>query len=75
MNFCNDITKNKNKNWIVAIELLKLEDFKKKKKKTVARVIIQSQTILLYFYKLLLWPISYWFSSWLSNNITFFIYQ
>ena len=40
-----------------------------------SRIIIQPQTILLHFYKLLLWPTSYWFSSSPSNNIIIFIYQ
>ena len=47
---------------------------KKKEKKenwTVARVILRPKTILPYFYKLLLWPISYLFSSRPTNNITF----
>ena len=53
-------------------ELPKLEDLKKKKKKLIfARVILRPKTILPYFYKLLLWPISYLFSSRPTNNITF----
>ena len=32
---------------------------------------LRPQTILLYFYKLLLWPIFYWFLSWPTNNIIF----
>ena len=43
----------------------------KKKNWTVARVILRPKTILPYFYELLLWPISYLFSSRPTNNITF----
>ena len=40
------------------------------------RVILQLQTILQHFYKLLLYPTSYWFSSRPTDNITFlFIYN
>ena len=37
----------------------------------MARVMIRLQIILPYFYKLLLWPISYWFLLGPTNNITF----
>ena len=56
--------------WIAEIGGLK----KRKKKKenwTVTRVILRPKTILPYFYKLLLWPISYLFSSRPTNNIIF----
>ena len=35
------------------------------------RVMVQSQIILQYFYKMLMWPTSYWFSSKPTINITF----
>ena len=35
------------------------------------RVMLQPQTILQYFYKLLIWPIFYWFSFRHTINITF----
>ena len=35
------------------------------------RVMLQSQIILQHFYKMLIWPISYWFSSKSTINITF----
>ena len=41
-------------NWIA-----KIRGLKKKENWTVARVMLRPQTILLYFYKLLLWPIFY----------------
>ena len=72
-NFSNDIVENKKikklnyGNWIAKIEGLK----KERKNWIVAKVMLCPQTILSYFYKLLLWPISYWFSSRLTNNITF----
>ena len=31
---------------------------------------LQAKTILQYFYKLLLWPTSYWFPFWSTPNIT-----
>ena len=52
-------------NWIA-----KIEGLKKEKNWTVARVMLCPQTILPYFYKLLLWLISY-FSSRSTNNIIF----
>ena len=53
-----------NGNWIAEIEGWKKENW------TVTKVMIWSQTILPYFYKLLLWLISY-FSSRSTNNIIF----
>ena len=55
-------------NWIAEIGGLKK---RKKENWTVVRVMLRPQAILPYFYKLLLWPISYWFSLGLTNNITF----
>ena len=43
----------------------------KEKKIIHRRVILQSQTILQHFYKLLMWPTFYWFSSRPTINITF----
>ena len=37
----------------------------------MGRVMLQPQIILQYFYKMLMWPISYWFSSKPTINITF----
>ena len=37
----------------------------------IIRVIVQAQTILQHFYKMLMWPTSYWFLSWLTINIIF----
>ena len=42
----------------------------------INRVMLQLQTILQYFYKLLFYPTSYWFLSRPTDNITFlFIYN
>ena len=39
----------------------------------IIRVVLQLQIILQYFYKLLLWPTSYWFSYRPTNNIIFYL--
>ena len=73
-NFGNDIAKKKKtkKKKIMAIELPKLKDEKKKKRKlNYGKSNSLATNYFTIFYKLLLWPIFYWFSSRPTNNIIF----
>ena len=60
MNFIKQIRKMLN--IYVTVKISRGEKVHKKKNTKLRRVMLQTQTILQYFYKILIWLTSYWFS-------------